>query len=236
VNHPVPLNRKIVGILQPGYLPWLGFFEQLYSCDVFVLYDDVQFEKGSWRNRNRIKSPQGPVWLTVPVLLKGRGFPLIKDVKINSSIPWSKKHIKTITQNYAKAPFFEAYCDGFFAILERPFKYLIDLDLELISWLAYQLNITTPMVLSSELAIHGSRTQRLIDIIRTLDGNVFYEGSAGSNYINVDEFRDAGIDVVFQDYQHPVYPQLYGDFVSHLSTLDLLLNCGREGLKILSEK
>jgi hypothetical protein len=105
-------DNKIVGILQPGYLPWLGFFEQLHRCDIFVIYDDVQFEKGSWRNRNRIKTPNGPQWLTVPVLLKGQGFPSIKDVAINQSIGWQKKHIKTITQNYSKAPFFDLYANG----------------------------------------------------------------------------------------------------------------------------
>ena len=105
------MNLKTVGILQPGYLPWLGFFEQMFRCDVFVLYDDVQFEKGSWRNRNRIKSSQGPVWLTVPVCLKGYGFQIIKDVKINSSISWQQKHLKTITQNYGKTSLYKTYIE-----------------------------------------------------------------------------------------------------------------------------
>ena len=112
-------NTKTIGILQPGYLPWLGFFEQLYRCDVFVLYDDVQFEKGSWRNRNRIKTLNGPQWLTVPVVLKGEGFPLIKDVQINASVPWHKKHIKAIIQNYSKSPFLKLYADCLFEILSR---------------------------------------------------------------------------------------------------------------------
>lgn len=227
-------NTRTVGILQPGYLPWLGFFEQVYRCDVFVLYDDVQFETGSWRNRNRIKTPAGPQWLTVPVLLKGLDFPSIKDVVINPSVHWQKKHIKSIIQNYSKAPFFETYADGLFAILNRSWKYLVDLDIELIHWLAKQLDIRTEIRLSSDLNISGFNVQRLIDIIHALNGNRFYEGSAGENYIDTSVFECAGISVTFQDYKHPVYPQLHGDFLSHFSIIDLLFNCGFNSLKILT--
>ena len=234
VNLKSNMKNRTVGILQPGYLPWLGFFEQLHRCDIFVLYDDVQFEKGGWRNRNRIKTPNGPQWLTVPVLVKGESFPLIKDVAINSSANWTKKHIKSITQNYSNAPFSGQYADRLFEILNRPWDYLIDLNLELLYWLTKQLNISTPMVLSSELGVPGSNVQRLIDIINSLGGSCFYEGSAGKNYIDVHLFEDAGISVTFQQYDHPRYLQLYGDFMSHLSIIDLLFNCGPESLNILS--
>jgi hypothetical protein len=227
------LHTKTVGILQPGYLPWLGFFEQICRCDVFVLYDDVQFERGSWRNRNRIKTPSGPHWLTVPVLRKGEGFCLIKDVVINSSVPWQKKHIKAIAQHYSKAPFFGHYAEGLFDILNRPWRFLIDLDVELIYWLVTELSIETPIVLSSDLGIPGDNVQRLIGIIHSLGGNHFYEGSAGKNYIDVRLFEKEGIFVTFQEYGHPRYPQLYGDFMSHLSIIDLLFNCGPESLHIL---
>jgi len=198
-----------------------------------VLYDDVQFEKGSWRNRNRIKTPNSAQWLTVPVILKDQGFPVIRDVVINTSVPWQKKHIKTITQNYSKAPFFNLYADGLFEILSRSWKYLIDLDLELIDWIAKQLSISTPLLLASHLGIPGSHVQRLIDIIRSLQGNHFYEGSAGRNYIDEAVFKQAGISVTFQGYLHPEYPQLHGDFISHLSIIDLLFNCGPESRGIL---
>jgi len=225
---------KTIGILQPGYLPWLGFFEQLYRCDVFVLYDDVQFEKGSWRNRNRIKTPEGPQWLTVPVVLKGAGLPMIRDVKINSSVPWYKKHIKAIKQNYSRSPFLDCYADSLFEILGRSWKFLIDLDLELIVWLSRELGIRTPIMLSSDLGIPGANVQRLVDIIHALGGTHFYEGSAGRNYIETEFFANAGISITFQDYQHPNYQQLYKDFVPNLSVIDLLFNCGSESLKILT--
>ena len=227
-------NFKVIGILQPGYLPWLGFFEQVHRCDVFVLYDDVQFEKGSWRNRNRIKTPNGPQWLTVPVLLKGQGFPLINDVVINGAVPWQKKHIKAISLNYARAPFFDDYAEGLFEILNRPWKLLIDLDLALLYWFMKTLTISTPVLLASDLGIQGSNVQRLIDIIRSIGGKTFYEGLSGKNYIDVQLFEEAGISVIFQEYHHPIYPQLHGDFLSRLSIVDLLFNCGPDSLSILA--
>lgn len=227
---------KTVGILQPGYLPWLGFFEQMYRCDVFVLYDDVQFEKGSWRNRNRIKSFTGPVWLTVPVLLRGREFPAINGVKINNSVSWQKKHILTVLQNYRKAPFLKRYEDAFASLLGKSWEWLVDLDLALIFWLVQELGISTPIFRSSEMKIPGMGVQRLIEIILSLGGTRFYEGSAGRNYIDSSVFEREGISVIFQDYEHPVYPQLYGDFISHLSIIDLLFNCGPQSLSILTNR
>ena len=229
-----PGGGRTIGILQPGYLPWLGFFEQLYRCDVFVLYDDVQFEKGSWRNRNRIKTITGPQWLTVPVLLKGKKFPVIKEVKIDNTTSWQKKHTLSILQNYRKAPFLARYEEDFVSRLEKPWDWLIDLDLELIQWLALELGIKTPILRSSEMGIFGAGMQRLIEIILRLGGSRFYEGSAGRNYIENNVFEREGISVIFQDYEHPFYPQLHGDFVSHLSIIDLLFNCGPGSLNILA--
>ena len=225
---------RTIGILQPGYLPWLGFFEQLYRCDVFVLYDDVQFEKGSWRNRNRIKTLAGPQWLTVPVLLKGRSFPAIKEVRIDNAVSWQKKHTLSISQNYRKAPFLARYEEGFFSKLGKSWDWLVDLDLELIQWFAQELGIKTPVLRSSEMGISGAGVQRLIEIILSLGGTRFYEGSAGRNYIDANVFEREGISVMFQDYAHPVYPQLHGDFISHLSIIDLLFNCGPGSLNILA--
>jgi hypothetical protein len=224
---------KVVGILQPGYLPWLGFFDQLARVDLFVLYDDVQFEKGSWRNRNRIKTAQGLQWLCVPVLTKGKDFPLVKDIRINPNEFWNTKHVKALTQNYAKAKYFEAYAPGLFALLEQNWERLQDLNLAIITWLAAQLGITTEMVLSSRLGIPGASTDRLIRILQHLGGDVFYEGAAGKNYIQPAEFSKNGIKLVFQEYAHPVYDQLYGDFASHLSVVDLLFNCGTKSLDII---
>jgi len=228
-------NQKIktVGILQPGYLPWLGFFEQLYRSDIFVIYDDVQFEKGSWRNRNRIKTPQGIQWLTVPVLKGRQGFQIIKDVRINNSVPWQKKHIKSIRQNYSKAVHFDYYTDELFGIIGKHFDFLLNLNIELIDWFCKMLGIQTKTILSSELYMQGNGIERLIRIIKHLGGDTFYEGSAGRNYIDVNTFENSDIKVQFQDYKHPVYYQLYGDFIPYLSIIDLLFNHGPETLNII---
>jgi len=232
-NNPAAPPARTVGILQPGYLPWLGFFEQLARCDVFVLYDDVQYDKGSWRNRNRIKTPNGPQWLTVPVLLKGRHFPPVNQVRIDNHTRWAEKHLRTIRQNYHKAPFFEMYFGELEGILSRPWEKLVDLDAAVIRWLAEKLAINTPLEFSSRLGIEGDTLERLVKIVRHFGAARFYEGAAGRDYIDASVFASAGVEVVYQDYAHPAYPQIYGDFVSHLSTIDLLLNCGPRSRAVL---
>lgn len=225
---------KVVGILQPSYLPWLGYFEQVARADVFVLYDDVQFEKGSWRNRNRIKTPQGPLWLTVPVLTKGREFPPINQVRINNAEPWQKKHLRSLTQYYAKAPHFAQHSPALFEVLDQPWELLAELNMALIRHLAAVLGITTPFVLASELGVPGSGAPRLVDILDHLGGTVFYEGAAGRDYIDEGLFAARGMRVEYQDYHHPVYAQLHGDFVPYLSVVDLLFNHGSNSLDILT--
>ena len=225
-----------VGILQPGYLPWLGFFEQLYRSDKFVIYDDVQFDKGGWRNRNRIKTAAGLQWLTVPVLINRKNKPLINQVLINSTVNWQDKHIRSITQNYSKTPFFKNYSDELFELLTSYHSYLIELDMALIEWLCAVLNIETELVLSSDLNVKGDKIERLVGIINKLGGNQFYEGAAGKNYIDLGAFNQESIILKFQDYNHPVYRQQYGEFRSHLSIIDLLFNCGPESLAILTDQ
>jgi hypothetical protein len=226
---------KVIGILQPGYLPWLGFFEQLQASDIFVIYDDVQYDKHGWRNRNRIKTPSGPQWLTVPVLVNLSRQPLILEVKINNRENWRKKHFSSIRQNYAKAPFFSRYIDFFEEVYQRDWEYLIDLDMYLIVKLAEFLGIEADKIVrSSTLGVAGDRITRLIGICQRMGAAVFYEGASGRNYIDAEAFRQQGIRVEYQDYRQPVYPQLYGDFIPNLSIIDLLFNCGDESLAILT--
>lgn len=228
---------KIVGILQPGYLPWLGFFEQLYRSSVFVLYDDVPFDRHGWRNRNRVKTANGIVWLTVPVLCDLRERPLIVDVKIDNRRNWRKKHLETIRQSYTNAPFFAAYAGLFEEAYSREWEYLVDLDLHFISLLSEAFGLGDKTVRrSSELGIAGGRTDRLVAICRAFGAGTFYEGAAGRSYIDTDAFRKEGIEVVFQDYRHPEYGQLHGEFVSHLSAVDLLFNHGPGSQDILTGK
>lgn len=224
-----------VGILQPGYLPWLGFFEQLYKSDVFVLYDDVQYDRDGWRNRNRIKTPNGIQWLTVPVIFNYNYSPNINQVRIDNSKNWRKKHLSSIKQNYSKAKFFKNYIDLFEDIFNRNWELIVDIDVFLIRSFAELLGLGGKKIyLSSELNVVGDRISRLINICKMFNGDIFYEGAAGKQYIDDEIFLKNGIKVEYQNYQHPIYPQLYGDFVSHLSIIDLLFNCGNESLDILA--
>ena len=220
----------VVGILQPGYLPWLGFFEQVLRSDIFVIYDDVQYDKHGWRNRNRIKGPQGPIWLTVPVRTKGLGKPLVNEIMIDPAQPrWAQKHCHTLQQVYSKAPFFSKYYPLLEQTLLGSWERLLDLDLTLIRQLTGWLGLTTEFVLSSRLNLHNEDpTGRLVEICRAVGADIFYEGSSGKNYLELSQFERGDIQVVFQDYQCQPYPQLYGEFVSHLSVVDLLFNCGPE--------
>lgn len=224
----------VVGILQPSYLPWLGYFEQISRADVFVFYDDVQFEKGSWRNRNRIKTPAGPHWLTVPVLTKGHNFPLINQVRVNNAESWQKKHLRSLAQYYSKAPCYDQYAPALAELLLRPWESLCELNVELIRHLAAVLGLNTPFVFSSELGVAGSGAPRLVDIMSVLGGTVFYEGAAGRDYIEEALFKERGIRVEYQDYRHPTYAQLHGEFVPYLSVVDLLFNHGPSSLNILT--
>lgn len=213
----------------------LGFFEQMWRSDVFVLLDDVQYDKEGWRNRNRIKTAKGPQWLTVPVLTKGREGQKIYEVEINNGVDWRKKHLEAIRQNYSKAPFFKKYISLFEQAYALKWESLNDLNRWFISSLASLLGIwKVESIGSLTLGIKGDRIERLINLCHYFTADVFYEGAAGINYINEKVFSERGIKVEFQDYQHPVYPQLYGEFVSHLSVIDLLFNCGPESLKILT--
>jgi len=224
-----------IGILQPGYLPWLGFFEQMSRCDVFVYLDDVQYTKNDWRNRNRIKTKDGIQWLTVPVSYKfGQK---IRDVAINNTYPWKRKHIHALRMWYGKSKFFSVYSEEIEQILKREWTYIVDLDIEVTRWLMKKLGITTKTILSSGLSIDIKNQQyRLVEICQALGCDYFYEGKSGQNYIDIEFFKAHGITIEFQDYQHPQYPQLWGEFVPYLSAIDLLFNVGSESLDYIIGK
>ena len=220
-------------VLQPGYLPWLGFFDQLDKADVFVYYDDVQYDKGGWRNRNRIKTPHGRIWLTVPVLIAGHFGQAINEVAIDTEKHWARKHLRTIEQNYHAAPYFDDYFPALSALLDRPWRLLADLDVTLVEEIARWLRIETTIYKVSSLSIDGRRNERLINLCRHFGADRYLSGDAARSYLDQAIFDAAEISVEWQDYEHPKYTQLHGDFISHLSVLDLLLNCGEESLAII---
>jgi hypothetical protein len=222
-----------VVILQPGYLPWLGFFDQMRRADVFVYYDDVQYDTHGWRNRNRIKTQQGPLWLTVPARHAGLSKPRILDVEIDPRTNWAKKHVASIRQAYAGAPFVQQYLPALEELLTRPWSRLVDLDIAAASLIAEWLGIACRVERASELNVAGGQSERLLNICRHFNASVYLSGSAARDYLDVPLFVKSGIDVQWQDYPHPEYPQLHGAFVPYMSAVDLVLNCGDESRGVL---
>lgn len=225
-----------VVILQPGYLPWLGFFDQLRRADVFVIYDDVQYTKRDWRSRNRIKTQTGEKYLTVPVINRGRFSQLIKETEIDYSQNWQHKHLATILTSYKRAPFFENYYLGLEKILNSKPKYLLELNTQIINTCANWLGIKTPLIFSSDLNIAGSSTSRLVNICKHLKADSYLTGDAASAYLDSSLFDLAGIKLEYHGYKHPFYKQLYPPFLLYMSIIDLLFNHGSESLDILSNK
>lgn len=229
------MNDRVAVILQPSYLPWLGYFDQLLRCDVFVVYDNVQFDKHGWRNRNRIKTAQGPQWLTVPVRTYKQDWPTNREIAIDNTQHWRKKHLASLRQNYAKAPFFADYIGLFDDLFAREWTTLFDLNMASFRMLTEALGIVREICFASEMDVEGDPVDRLIAICRQVGANRFFEGAAGKNYIADERFLKAGVTIEYQDYQHPVYGQLHGAFVPFLSVVDLLFNCGPESTGLIAQ-
>lgn len=230
------MGELTLGVLQPGYLPWLGFFDLMERTDVFVLYDDVQFDKHGWRNRNRIKTPAGPHWLTVPVFHSKREGQAILDVEIDNDLPWARKHVRSIEQAYARAPHLERYFPELCETLLGRWTKLIDLDLAVIALLRGWLSLEANVVRSSALGIPGRRNGRLLALCKHFGATRYLTGNAARAYLDVELFERNGIEVEWQSYVHPAYPQQHGDFELNLSALDLVLNCGELSRQVLTHE
>jgi len=225
-----------VVILQPSYLPWLGYFDQLYKSDIFVLYDDVQYDKHGWRNRNRIKTPQGLQWLTVPVLTHGLGKPTNREVRIKPGDPWQRKHLHALRSSYGKAPAFAEIFPRIEGWLSKDWELLWELNLAGLHLLCDLLGVVREIRLSSEMNIGGEKTERLIGICLALGADRYLTGDAARTYVDDAAFAAAGIRLEFHGYHHPTYPQLHGEFAPHLSIIDLLMHHGSRSLEILVDR
>lgn len=224
-----------LAVLQPSYLPWLGCFDQINRSNFFIFYDDVQFEKNSWRNRNRVKGSSGCIWLSVPILQKGRMGQLILDVEIDKRQNWARKHIGTLQQAYARAPYRKLYLDEFEAILMRPWTHLVALDIELTTKMCEWLGIRTPLYRSSELGIAGRGSERLLNFCNHFNADCYLSGDSAQAYLDLPLFQKNEIKVEWQNYDHPHYAQLHGAFTPYMSALDLLMNVGPDSLAVLEE-
>lgn len=215
-----------VGIIQPNYIPWRGYFDFIHEVDVFVFLDDVKFTKRDWRNRNRLQVLNGkPVWLSVPVT--ANSLTLIKDTEISYDISWVKDHLGTMRANYSKQIGFDPLFDELSEVYNQNFRLLADLDIALIDLLCKRLGITTKMLRSSELGCQGRKDHRLIEITRKLGGTGYLSGPAAKSYLQPQLWQDAGIELRFKTYDtYPKYPQNTEQFDPHLSVLDLMFCTG----------
>ena len=224
----------IVAVHQPQYLPWLGYFDKIRRADIFCYLDSVQYKKNDWQNRNRIKTSQGWQWLTVPVCFQ---FPeKIYEVKINPTVKWRKKHLQALVTNYRRTPFFEKYIDVYEQIYSEVWESVSELNMHFIERLKDALDLSQkPAIRSSQLELREDPTDRLIDICEEVKADTYLSGQDGIKYMDLERFKDNGIEVIIQDFKHPVYPQMFNDFQSHMSVVDLLFNCGPESLGKICE-
>jgi hypothetical protein len=222
----------LVTIHQPQFMPWLGYFDKMDQADRFVLLDSVQYKKNEWQNRNRLKSAQGPQWLTVPVRFR---FPArIDEVVVNDDAPWRHKHQQALLSNYHRAPFWQQEVASLTELYTDFGTDLRDVNKLSIHWLAKRLGVDTECHWASSLPVtEQDPTQRLVEICRHLGASSYLSGADGRNYLDVERFTAAGIEVIFQEYEPVEYAQRFGEFTSHLSALDVVLNCGPESAQVL---
>jgi hypothetical protein len=225
----------IVGIIQPNYLPWRGYFDIIDDVDIFIFYDDIQYTKNDWRNRNKIKTSNGTGWITVPVNHKHLS-QLICNTSIDYSQNWINKHTNLFNQWYKKAQYFDMYIDEILKILMMKHPTISELNITLSRWIIKQLNIKTKLYLSSEFNVHGSKTDRLIRLLKKVNATSYLSGPAAKQYIDENLFRDADIGLLYKLYEYTNYPQLHGTFEPNVSTIDLLFNCGPESRNYLKSR
>jgi hypothetical protein len=226
-----------VAIIQPLYLPWAGFFEMIAASDAYVAFDHVKFESSSWQHRNRVKGPNGPFYLTVPVINEKEERGRICDCRIDYRQPWVKKHLKSLESCYRKAPYFDRFYQELTSLLEAGTEKIADLNVGLIRLLLKFLGLGRKVIRSSEFPLGDDtslgKNERLIHLMKTVGATRFYEGASGRNFIDRKRFEEEGMAVEFQEYRHPSYPQQFDGFLPYMSVVDLLFNCGDGSLSIL---
>ncbi len=222
----------VIAIQQPEHLPWIGFFNKMLHCDLYVCLDNVQFKKRYFENRNKIKTPKGWDWLTVPVITKGLYTQKINEVKIDDSQEWRRKYLNCLKTNYAKTDYFEEVFNGLTGVIGKNYDKLLELNLALIHLVRDYLGISTPLFCSSSIC-EGKGSELILDICLRKKANVYLSGPDGRNYLKLEDFKKNNIEFKYHDYVHPEYKQSNPPFVSHMSVIDLLFNYGRSALEII---
>ena len=225
---------KKIAILQSNYIPWKGYFDMINMVDEFILYDDVQYTRSDWRNRNKIKTPKGLLWLTIAV---GKHYKKINETQI-TDINWGKSHWSTIKQFYSKAPYFKDYKDVFENYyLNTNELFLSRINYQLIKLINEILSINTKISWSTDYNLIDGKTERLVNLVQQAGGTEYITGPAAKDYLQEDLFKDANIKVSWMDYSgYPEYPQLYPPFEHGVTILDLIFNVGKDATKYMKFK
>jgi hypothetical protein len=221
-----------VAVLQSAYIPWRGYFDLIASVDLFVIYDDVQYSKGTWRNRNRVKTPSGLQWITVPV-----------DVSLGQSIdsvriaqrpkPWLEQHAALLKLSLGPCPYYSDAMDVWNRAVASPFELLSPLNVALLRSACDYLDVRTPIVSSCDYSLDGRSTDRLLQLLRAVGATEYISGPAGEAYLNKAAFAAAGIRLYYKSYDYSEYPQSHGAFAPAVSILDLIANCGNRAKDLI---
>jgi hypothetical protein len=222
----------IVAVHQPQYMAWGGYFHKMDAADAFVFLDTVQYKKNEYQNRNLIKGPRGPQWLSVPV--RYRFGQQIREVRINDTVPWARKHLAALISCYGRAPFFDRYIGDFEKLLGGPHAGISELGIAAATLVARLLGIETALSVASGLPpVDDGRDRRLVEIVKLLGGDTYLSGAGGRGYIDESVFDEGGVRLMFQEFSAPVYPQLFGAFAPNLSAIDLIFNTGPNAIDYL---
>jgi WbqC-like protein family len=232
--HPEQKARKKVAVVQSNYIPWKGYFDLINQVDEFILFDDMQYTRRDWRNRNRIKTANGLMWLTIPVVVKGRYLQKIKDTVI-SDLNWQEEHWKTILHSYSKAQYFKEYRDFFEELyLNCAQQYLSEVNFRFLVGICGLLGVTTKLSWSMDYTLAHDRTERLVDLCKQVGADEYVSGPTAKGYIQEDLFASEKIVLSYADYVgYPVYRQLHEPFEHFVSVVDLVLNEGPHATKFM---
>lgn len=214
----------IMSAHQPAYLPWLGYFDKIKRSDLFIFLDTVQYEKNSYTNRNKIKTANGPIWLAIPVIKTDHFNKIMSEMPLDKRKRWQKKHLHSIYMSYKKAPHFDEIYPMLQELYEREYDNIVDVTWDHLHFWLEILGINTKIIKSSELGISSKKSDFVLDLCKAVDADHYISGAMGKDYLEVEKFRDVGVEVEFQDYQHPEYPQLYGEFIPNMGVVDFAMN------------
>lgn len=224
-----------VGVIQSSFIPWRGYFDFIASVDLFIFHDDLQYTKGDWRNRNRIKTSQGSKWLTVPVSYH-KTSQLICETCIDNSTNWRRDHQNQWHQHYAKTEYFEDVVQLLRDMGNADDLTISQLNVRQIRSICAYLAINTPLMFSSDLKLEGTKTDRLIQIMKAVGGKIYLSGPSADDYLDKALFKHNGMQLEYKSYEYDAYPQLWGDFDGAVTVLDLIANCGPNAQKLLRSR